>query len=61
MIIKYKQFQSFIMQAISTSGLNVGEVYFILKDILREVEALYEAQINKELQETQQQDNGPES
>lgn len=40
-----------IMKLISNSELNVGAVYYILKDILRDVELQYISQVNKELAE----------
>lgn len=38
-----------ITNILQNSGLNIGAIYYILKDILREVEVQYMAQINNEL------------
>lgn len=49
MIKKYQIFKEIINNAIKNSDLDIGAVYFILKDIFTEIEKLYYAQINKEL------------
>ena len=38
-----------ITNILQNSGLNIGAIYYILKDILREVEVQYMVQINNEL------------
>ena len=51
MIKDYQYFKDTINHAIKNSKLDIGAVYFILKNTLIEIEALYYAQINKELME----------
>lgn len=40
-MLKYDIFYKTVMNVIQNSGLDVGAVYFILKDILNEIEKLY--------------------
>lgn len=49
-MIKYEKFRQTLRQVIQESGLDVGAVLFILKDITREVEQLYVQQVQKEVQ-----------
>lgn len=49
MIKNYQIFKETIHNIIQTSGLDIGVVYFILKDIFKEIETLYYTQINSEL------------
>lgn len=51
MIKDYQIFKEQINLAIQNSGLNIGIIYFILKDIFTNIEKLYYAQINRELME----------
>ena len=51
MIKNYQLFKEKINYVIQNSGLDIGAVYFILKDIFGEIEKLYYAQINKEFME----------
>ena len=51
MIKDYQILKESINGIIQKSGLDVGAVYFILKDIFREIEALYYSQINREIME----------
>lgn len=55
MIKNYQLFKETINSLIQNSGLDIGIVYFILKDIFQDIEKLYYAQINKELIEEQKQ------
>ena len=48
MIKKYQIFKESINHVIQNSGLDIGAVYFILKDIFWEIEKLYYAQLNRE-------------
>lgn len=48
MIKKYQIFKETLKNVIQESGLDVGAVYFILKDVFRELETTYYTQINKE-------------
>ena len=62
MISKYQILKESINQVIQNSGLDIGAVYFILKDIFNEIEKLYYAQINREClneikEETKQEKN----
>ena len=49
MIKDYNDFRNVTVYNIQNSGLDVGVVYFILKDILTEVEKTYISQVNKEI------------
>lgn len=51
MIKNYQIFKESINKIIQNSGLDIGAVYFILKDTFREIETLYYARLNKELME----------
>lgn len=51
MIKDYNDFRNVTVYNIQNSGLDVGVVYFILKDILTEVEKNYISQVNKEIAE----------
>lgn len=51
MIKDYNDFRNVTVYNIQNSGLDVGVVYFILKDILAEVEKSYISQVNKEIAE----------
>ena len=51
MIKDYQFFKETLNQAIKNSNLDIGAVYFILKNTMIEIEALYYNQINKELME----------
>lgn len=53
MIKDYQKLKETISNIISNSNLDIGVVYFILKDIYRDVENLYYNQINKEIIEQQ--------
>ena len=58
MIKNYQIFKEKISYVIKNSGLDIGAVYFILKDIFNDIEKLYYAQINKEcLEEAQKIEN----
>ena len=65
MIKDYQLFKEKILKDISNNNLDIGATYFILQNILIEIEALYYAQINKELlempsHEEQKQEEGEE-
>ena len=47
--IKIFNFNRIIHELISNSELDIGTVYFILKNTFREIESLYYEQLNKEL------------
>ena len=51
MIKNYQILKESINTVIQKSELDIGAVYFILKDIFKEVEVLYYSQINRELAE----------
>lgn len=48
MIKKYQILKEQINYAITNSGLDIGAAYFIMKDIMNNLEHLYYAQVNKE-------------
>ena len=49
-MLKYEKFRKALRQVIQSSELDVGVVYFILKDMLYEIEALYLGRIQQEAQ-----------
>ena len=49
MIKNYQILKESINGIIQKSGLDIGAVYFIFKDIFRDIETLYYTQINQEL------------
>lgn len=49
MIKNYQILKEQINYTIQNSGLDIGAVYFILKDIFSDIEKMYYGQINKEL------------
>ena len=49
MIKNYQMLKEQINYVIQNSGLDIGAAYFIMKDIMSNLERLYYAQINKEL------------
>lgn len=55
MIKNYQMFKDTTNNVIQNSGLDIGAVYFILKDIVSDIEKMYFAQINRELLEEQKQ------
>lgn len=61
MIRNYQLFKEKINYVIQNSGLDIGAVYFIFKDIFYEIEKLYYAQLNREcLEEAQKIENESE-
>lgn len=57
MIKDYQILKESINSIIQKSGMDVGAVYFILKDIFREIETLYYSQINREIIEESKEEN----
>ena len=51
MIKNYQILKEKINYVIKESGLDIGAAYFIMKDIMSNIEHLYYAQINKEFLE----------
>lgn len=49
MIKDYQFLKESITNLLQQSKLDIGIIYFILKDIFKEIETLYYTQINKEL------------
>jgi len=56
----YFLFREQVMKIILNSNLNVGAVYYILKDILKEIEFQFIGQVNKELTEESVEINSSE-
>lgn len=52
-MLKYEKFRQTILKTIQTSELDVGIVLYIIKDILHELELLYDQTVQKELKEEQ--------
>ncbi len=48
MVKNYQILKEQINYSIENSGLDIGAAYFIMKDIMNNLEHLYYAQINKE-------------
>lgn len=58
MIKNYQIFKENINAVIQNSELDIGVVYFIMKDVYSDLEKMYYAQINKELiEENNKQEN----
>lgn len=57
MIKNYQLLKESINALIQKSGMDIGAVYFILKDIFREIETLYYSQINREIMEESKEEN----
>lgn len=51
MVRHYEDFRNRIINAINDSGLDIGMVAYIMRDIYREVETTYQKQVNKEIEE----------
>lgn len=51
MNLKCELFKQSMNQIIQTSGLPIGMVYYIFKDLFHEIEKLYIATVNKEAME----------
>ena len=48
MVKNYQILKEQINYAVNNSGLDIGAAYFIMKDIMNNLEHLYYAQVNKE-------------
>lgn len=60
MVKNYQILKEQINYAIQESGLDIGAAYFIMKDIINNLEHLYYAQVNREcLEETEKSENKP--
>ena len=57
MIKNYQILKESINGIIQKSGLDIGAVYFIFKDIFRDIENLYYTQINQELMQELEKEN----
>ena len=57
MIKNYQILKESINSIIQKSGLDIGAVYFIFKDIFRDIENLYYIQINQELIQESEKEN----
>ena len=57
MIKNYQILKESINSIIQKSGLDIGAVYFIFKDIFRDIENLYYTQINQELMQELEKEN----
>lgn len=49
MIKNYQFFKETINKLIAESGLDIGAVYFIMKDTFNEIEKVYYSRLNSEL------------
>ena len=57
MVKNYQILKESINNVIQKSNLDIGAIYFILKDIFKEIEVLYYSQINRELMEESIENN----
>lgn len=57
MVKNYQILKEQINYAISNSSLDIGAAYFIVKDILNDLEHLYYVQVNKECLEEANRNN----
>lgn len=48
---KYESFRNGVMYVMRTSGLELGAIFYILKDIMREVEEMYSNTLRQEVAE----------
>lgn len=60
MIKDYQILKERISSSIKMSNLDIGAIYFILKDIMTEIENLYYIQVNSELMAESQENKGEE-
>ena len=58
LIKNYEVLKNNITMSIQESGLDIGAVYFIIKNIYSEIEKMYYVQINKELIEENKKEEG---
>lgn len=49
MIEKYERLRSGIVYLIQNSELDVGAAYFVLKDVFRDIELVYQNQVSAEI------------
>ena len=61
MIKQYQILRESIVRVIQNSGLDIGAAYFIMKDIMNEVEKSYYAQLNKECLEEAEKINNEDN
>ena len=54
-MLKYEKFKQTILSLIQSSELDIGIVYYILKDIVHDLEPLYLQQVQKEAKEEKQE------
>lgn len=52
---KYESFRNGVMYIIRSSGLDIGVIFYILKDLLREVEEIYSNTLQHEIEEEERQ------
>lgn len=52
---KYESFRNGVMYIIRSSGLDIGVIFYILKDLLREVEDIYSNTLRQEIEEEERQ------
>ena len=51
----YESFRNGVMYIIRSSGLDIGVIFYILKDLLREVEEIYSNTLRQEIEEEERQ------
>lgn len=61
MIKKYQILKEQVNYVIQNSGLDIGIVYFIMKDVMNNLEKLYYAQLNKECLEDSKKNKASEN
>lgn len=51
MVKHYEDFRDRIINVINDSGLDIGMVTYIMRDVYREAETAYQKQVSKEIEE----------
>lgn len=51
--MRHEQLKRILIQNIENSGIEIGAAYFVLKDVLHEVEKEYSRHIGAQLKETE--------
>ena len=51
MVLQYEKFRNNIINYINDSGLDIGAIAYVFRDIYREIESTYQSQLNKEITE----------
>lgn len=55
MVLQYEKFRNSIIDYINDSGLDIGAIAYVFRDIYREIESMYQSQLNKEIAEANEE------